>query len=219
MSEIAGNIEDVRIRIARAAEKAGRSPEEVTLVAASKGVDVGRIREAINAGVSDFGENRVREAAGKVADLSDLDLKWHLIGHLQRNKVKTALRIFGIIHGVDSTALAEELNRRAAKRVAVLLEVNVAGEASKSGFSPHEVAETVERIALLPNLEVRGLMTVAPMVEDAEKVRPFFRLLRQLAEATGLRELSMGMSGDFEVAVEEGATMVRIGTAIFGRRE
>lgn len=216
--DIVANINEVRRRIARAAEASGRSPDEVTLVAVTKTADVPRIRAAADAGLKHFGENRVQEARSKVEALSDLGLTWHLVGHLQTNKVKTALGIFDIIHSVDSFRLAEELNRRAEKRTPILIQVNVSEEATKGGFPLQEAAKAAERIAQLPNLDLKGLMTIAPLVDDPEAVRPVFRKLRQLGEALGLRELSMGMTNDFEVAVEEGATLVRTGRAIFGER-
>ncbi|MBI2908781.1 MAG: YggS family pyridoxal phosphate-dependent enzyme [Chloroflexi bacterium] len=218
MTAIAANVCAVRVRIARAAERSGRSMEDITLVAATKSVDVPAVREAAAAGVSHFGENRVLEARAKVDALRDLRVVWHLIGHLQRNKVKTALGIFDIIHSVDSLRLAEQISRCAEGDAAVLLQVNVSGEATKGGFPLSQAAKAAERIAGLPHLELRGLTTIAPITEDAEAARPFFRRLRRLAESLGLCELSMGMTSDFEVAVEEGATMVRIGRAIFGER-
>jgi hypothetical protein len=191
-------------------------------VAVAKGFPAEAVREGAAAGLRHFGENRVQEAQAKLPLLADLSPRptWHMVGHLQTNKVKTALGLFDIIHSVDSLHLAEAISRRAPQsvRVPVLLEVNVAGEAAKYGFSAEELPAQAEAIRRLPGLDVRGLMTVAPMTESPEQVRPVFRRLRGLAESLGLRELSMGMTDDFEVAVEEGATIVRIGRAIFGER-
>jgi pyridoxal phosphate enzyme (YggS family) len=219
-SDIAANVERVRERIARAAERAGRRPADVLLIGVSKTVEVERIRAAVAAGVTALGENRVQEAKAKVDELGR-PAAWHLIGHLQTNKVKDALELFDVIHSVDRLELARELDRRAAARdkvVDALLQVNVAAEASKGGVGPEAVGEALDAIGKLAHLRVRGLMTIPPEAERPEDARPWFRRLRELAERHGLPELSMGMSGDFEVAVEEGATMVRVGTAIFGPR-
>ena len=188
------------------------------MVAVAKGFPPEAVREAYAAGLRHFGENRVQEAAAKRPLLADLDITWHLVGHLQTNKVKKALQLFDIVHSLDSLPLAQELSRRAQGPLPVLLEVNVAGEASKFGLAPEQVPAAAQAIARLPHLELVGLMTVAPMASDPEEVRPVFRRLRELAQALGLPHLSMGMSDDFEVAVEEGATMVRLGRAIFGPR-
>lgn len=216
---IAENLATVRERIAAACGRAARAPEDVTLIAVSKTFDADAVAEAIEAGQRDFGENRVQEALPKIDAIAarGLDARWHLVGHLQSNKAKAAAGRFAVIHSVDSLRLAQELSRRA-HRMAVLLEVNVAQEESKFGFAPEEVAPALSSIANLPHLEVRGLMTVAPDAGDAEAVRPVFRKLRELRDALGLRELSMGMSNDYEVAIEEGATMVRVGRAVFGER-
>ena len=220
MPDIATNLERVRERLARAAERAGRRPDDVLLIAVSKTVDVERIRAAVAAGVTALGENRVQEAKTKIAELGR-PAAWHLIGHLQTNKVKDALPLFDVIHSLDRLELAREIERRAAARgqvVDALLQVNVAAEASKGGVGAAAVGETLDIIGKLAHVRVRGLMTIPPEVERAEDSRPWFRRLREIAERHGLRELSMGMSGDFEVAVEEGATMVRVGTAVFGPR-
>lgn len=216
---IAERVRAVKARIEAACARAGRSAEEVTLIAVTKGFPPGAIREAA-AGLRDFGENRVQEAEAKRPALADLPpgVVWHMIGHLQSNKVKTAVNLFAIIHSVDSIHLAEAISRRAPGRVPVFLEVNVAGEPSKSGFALAELPAARKAVAGMPSIDLRGLMTVAPLVERAEEVRPVFRRLRQEAEALGLHDLSMGMSDDFEVAIEEGATHVRIGRAIFGER-
>ena len=222
VSTIAGRIEAVRLQIADACLRSGRSAEEVTIVAVTKGFPPEAVREAFSAGLSHFGENRVQEAQAKIPLLANLAPRptWHMVGHLQTNKVKTALSLFDIIQSVDSLHLAQEISRRAPEsvRVPVLLEVNVAGEAAKYGFSPEELPAAAERVRALPGLDVRGLMTIAPMAGDPQEARPVFRRLRSLAESLDLRELSMGMTDDFEVAVEEGATIVRIGRAIFGER-
>ena len=217
---IAENLARVRERIEAACCRAGRSPDGVTLVGISKGFPAEAVAEAYAAGLADVGENRVQEAEAKIEALAAQGVRprWHLVGHLQTNKAKTATELFAIIHSVDSLRLAQALSRRAREQVPILLEVNVAQEASKFGFAPQEVASALSAITPLPNLDVCGLMTVAPLAGDAEAVRPVFRQLRELRDALGLRELSMGMTDDFEVAIEEGATMVRIGRAIFGPR-
>jgi len=210
----------VQRRIARACERSHRLPEEITLVAVTKTFEATVIREAFDCGIRNFGENRVQEAEGKVGQLSDLksDVTWHMLGHLQSNKAKKAVEIFDIIHSVDSVKLADILSRRAQKSLPVLLEVNVAGETTKGGLSVDEVAAAVEEIRKLPDLKVTGLMTIAPFVAEPEEVRPVFQKLRELRDSLGLEHLSMGMTDDFEVAIEEGATMLRIGRAIFGER-
>ncbi len=220
-TDIGANIEQVKERIASACQRADRSPDEVTIVAVTKMVAPSAIATALKLGLRHFGENRVQEAEAKIGQLSALKPRpiWHMVGHLQTNKAKVAVAIFDIIHSVDSIRLAEVLSRCARKTLPILLEVNVASEASKSGFSLAEVEPALEAIAGLPRLEIRGLMTIAPMVADAEQVRPVFRQLRSLRDSFRLEHLSMGMTDDFEVAIEEGATMVRIGRAIFGERE
>jgi len=220
MTDIRANLDRVRERVARAAERAGRRASDVLLIGVSKTVEVARIRQAIDAGVAALGENRVQEARDKVSEIGR-PVPWHLIGHLQTNKVRDALELFDVIHSLDRLELAHELERRAAARgqvVETLLQVNVAAEASKGGVAPDAVGETLDVIGKLAHVHVSGLMTIPPEVERPEEARPWFRRLRELAERHGLRQLSMGMSGDFEVAVEEGATMVRVGTAIFGPR-
>ena len=217
---VAENLAVVRERIAEACRRAGRSPDEVTLVGVSKGFPAELVVEACAAGLTDLGENRVQEAAPKIEALTARGVRprWHLIGHLQTNKAKTATGLFAIIHSVDSVRLAEALSHRASEPLPVLLEVNVAREPAKFGFAPEELSSAHSTIAALPNLDVRGLMTVAPMADDPGRVRPVFRRLRELRDGLGLRELSMGMTDDFEVAIEEGATLVRVGRAIFGPR-
>jgi len=211
----------VRERIAAAAARAGRRPDDVLLIAVSKTMAVERVREAIEAGASALGENRVQEAKAKVAVLGH-PVPWHLIGQLQTNKVKDALATFDVIQTVDRLELARELEKRASasgRPIDVFIEVNVASEPQKAGFAPDAVGAALEALGDLPHLKVRGLMAIPPAVERAEDARPAFRVLRALAEKHRLGELSMGMSGDFEVAVEEGATVVRVGTAIFGPRQ
>jgi pyridoxal phosphate enzyme (YggS family) len=217
---VAEQLARVRERMAAACRRAGRSPDEVTLVGVSKGVPASRVAEAHAAGLQDVGENRVQEAADKIEALvaQGVRPRWHLVGHLQSNKAKTVTGLFAILHSVDSVRLAQALSRRAREPLPILLEVNVAQEASKFGFTPREVASALPSIVDLPNLEVRGLMTVAPQTDQPESVRPVFQRLRELRDELDLRELSMGMTNDFEVAIEEGATMVRVGRAIFGER-
>jgi pyridoxal phosphate enzyme (YggS family) len=217
---IAERLGQVNKRIARACERSGRTPEDVTLIAVTKGFGPEAVREAWAAGLRDFGENRVQEAQEKVPMVADMaGVTWHMIGHLQTNKVKPAIGLFGIIHSVDSLHLAEEISRRAPHTVPAFLEVNVAGESSKFGMSLSELSGTYNAVRRLPNIEVRGLMTVAPLGAEAEESRPIFRQLRQAAGDLGLQALSMGMTDDFEVAIEGGATHVRVGRAIFGERE
>lgn len=229
---LAERLAAVTLRLAAAAARSGRDPAAVTLVAVSKTVPLEAIREAAAAGQRDFGENRVQEAQAKIPELRGAALRWHLIGRLQRNKARRALKLFDVIHSIDSLALAQTLDRGAAlawpdeaRQMAVLFEVNVAGEATKTGFAPEELIAAAPVLAALPRLLPRGLMTVAPQVADPELARPVFRALRQLRDRLrphfpegAFRELSMGMSHDYGVAVEEGATIVRIGTAIFGPR-
>jgi len=229
---IAENIAEVRQRIAAAAHRAGRDPEKIVLMAVSKTFPPERIREAYNAGLRIFGENRVQEFSGKAAALRDLhEAEWHMIGHLQSNKAAAAAEAFAAIDSLDSLKLAEKLNASAArlgKKLGVLIEINVGGESAKSGLSPDsdEVEELLSAAPRLERLEFRGLMTVPPFAEDAREVRPYFRKLRALRDqlaaqhfpAVFMDVLSMGMSHDFEVAIEEGSTSVRVGTAIFGQR-
>jgi pyridoxal phosphate enzyme (YggS family) len=211
----------VRARVDAAALRAGRDPASVRIVGASaafKGVSAEMMREALDAGLRDFGENRVQEAEAHIAALGERasEATWHLIGHLQANKTRDAARLFDTIQSVDSVRVAERLNSAGERRLGVMIEVNVAAEPTKAGVAPSEVAGLVSAIAKMPSLDLLGLMTIAPAVPDAEFVRPVFRELRELAQAQGLAEVSMGMTNDFEVAIEEGATIVRIGRAIFG---
>jgi len=226
---LAGNVARVRDRIGVACRRAGRRAEEVRLVAVSKTVPPETIRQAYEAGIRDFGENRVQEAVNKRPALSDLTVTWHMIGHLQTNKAKPARELFHWIHSLDSFRLAEKLDKSAVcsgERMPALLEVNLGEEQTKSGVRESEVAALAEQVARLETLELRGLMVIPPFADDPEQSRPYFRRLRELAAAidarnipkVGMSELSMGMTHDFEVAIEEGATIVRIGTAIFGER-
>jgi hypothetical protein len=218
--EVAARLALVRARIDAACVRAHRSPGDITLVGVSKTQSASAVAAAFDAGLRDFGENRVQEAAQKIQELRSLGVapRWHLIGHLQRNKVGAAVNLFDILHSVDSERVAEAIDAQADHRVRVLLEVNVAGEASKFGVAPADVPALAERIGRLPHIELLGLMTVAPQVDNPEDVRPVFRQLRELRDAVGLPELSMGMTDDFEVAIEEGSTLVRVGRAIFGAR-
>ncbi|MDD5093027.1 MAG: YggS family pyridoxal phosphate-dependent enzyme [Dehalococcoidia bacterium] len=218
--DIEHNIQAIKSRIARACERAGRSSDEITLIAITKTVDPAAIRAAFQAGIRHFGENRIQEAQSKFPQLQDVRSQstWHLVGHLQTNKAKTAVELFDIIQSVDSLRLAEFISRHIEHPIPVLLEVNAGGEASKGGFSPVEISSTLKSLQEMPALKVEGLMTVAPLVSDPEEVRPVFRRLWELGNALGLKELSMGMSDDFEVAIEEGATMIRVGRGIFGER-
>lgn len=223
-STIAERIAVLRERIAAAAARAGRRPESVRLLAVSKTKPAEQIREAYEAGQREFGENYVQELTAKAAALSDLpDVRWHLIGPLQRNKAKPVVPLVSLVHTVDRPELAVELDRRASaagRAVSVLLEVNVSGELSKAGCAPADAPALAETVRALPHLALAGLMTIPPDTEDRELSRPHFRRLRELRDSLGgeLPELSMGMSHDFEIAVEEGATIVRVGTAIFGAR-
>jgi len=216
--DISRNIRDVERRIAAAAQRVKRDPNEITLIAVTKGLPSQAIEAATAAGIRNIGENRVQEAQDKIAQLSISGVRptWHMIGHLQRNKVKTAVEIFDIIHSIDSLRLAEEINSRALHILPVLLQVNVSSEETKGGFSVAELPEALKCIRTMSNLEAKGLMTIAPVARGPEEVRPVFRQLRELRDSLGLMHLSMGMTDDFEVAIEEGATMVRIGRAIFG---
>lgn len=230
MAGIQENLAAVRERIARAAAACGRTAGDITLVAVTKTVPAGTVLEGIAAGITAIGENRVQEALGKHPEIG-ARAEWHLIGHLQSNKVKRAVELFSLIHSVDSIGLAAEIGRRAleARKVQdVLLEVNTSGEQQKYGFGPDEqtVLEALDAIKDVGGIQVLGLMTVGPLTDDREKVRAAFRALRALSGRVrseripniGMRHLSMGMSGDFESAIAEGSTMVRIGSAIFGTR-
>jgi hypothetical protein len=224
---IAENLARVRERVARAAERAGRRAEEITLVAVSKTFSADAIRAAYDAGLRAFGENRVQEFGSKQPTLADLaDATWHLIGHLQSNKARRAVSLFHQVDSIDSLALAQKLDSAAAeelKRLPVLVEVHLGGEGTKSGVAESDLLALAEGIEKLPHLELRGLMTIPPYCDDPQKARPYFRKLGELRDdikhlGRTLPVLSMGMSHDFEVAIEEGATEIRLGTALFGQR-
>jgi pyridoxal phosphate enzyme (YggS family) len=226
MNEIAANLERVRGEIAAAAARSGRSPNEIELVAVTKTHPAEKVQAAVEAGQTLFGESRVQEARAKIPLLPSR-LRWHFIGHLQKNKIRHALPLFELFHGVDSLALAQNMQRLADEdgmQPRVLLEVNLAGEASKHGFAPEALRRDLEALLSLGRLTVEGLMTIPPLAPEAEASRRFFAALRELRDDLEtefnlrLPQLSMGMSGDYAIAIEEGATMVRIGTAIFGSR-
>ncbi len=227
-TQIADNIRTIRNRMAAAAARAGRDPAGIRLMAVSKTVEPERIRQAIDAGIGLLGENYVQEAREKIPAVGQA-VQWHMIGHLQTNKVKYVVTLFDWIHSVDRLELAQELSRRAGQHgrtLNVLIEVNVSGEASKNGARPADVLELARQVAALPNLSVRGLMTMPPYSDDPENSRPYFVALRRLRDelaaaalpGVAMAELSMGMTDDFEVAIEEGATIIRVGRAIFGER-
>jgi hypothetical protein len=229
---IAGNLADVRRRVSDAARRAGRSPDAITLVAVSKTFGPEAVREAWAAGQRDFGENKVQEGLEKIAATADMEIRWHLIGHLQSNKANRAASAFACIHSVDSVDLVEKLDRAAAAAsrrapLQVLIQVDLAEEASKFGVPEAEAFECLRASSRAGSLELAGLMLMPPWSEDPEATRPWFARLRQLRDrmvrdgfpAGALRHLSMGMSHDFEAAIEEGSTIVRVGTAIFGKRQ
>ena len=226
MSELQENLTRIRSRIDQACERSGRQPDSVRLMAVSKNQLPERVAEAVSAGLTLFGENRIQEAKVKIP-LCPGQLEWHFIGHLQSNKSRDAVSLFQVVQGVDSLALAEELQKQAVKQarsLPILLEVNVSGESSKFGWNPDRLLAELMQLNALTRLEVHGLMTIAPYAVDPEQVRPIFRRLRELRDrctdllGASLPVLSMGMSGDLEVAIEEGATLVRVGTALFGER-
>jgi pyridoxal phosphate enzyme (YggS family) len=226
MPSIAENLERVCEQIAQAAAKAGRAIDEIEVVAITKTHPAEKVREAFEAGQTLFGESRVQEARAKIPELPS-NLRWHFVGHLQKNKIRYALPLFELFHGVDSLALAQEINRIAADEgmhPRVLLEVNVAGEGSKFGFSPDTLRQQMEELLALQRLSILGLMTIPPLADKAEASRRYFVELRQLRDRlqtefhVDLPQLSMGMTQDFPIAVEESATLVRVGTAIFGER-
>lgn len=225
---VADNFKDVTRRIAISCEKSARRPEDVTLIAVTKEASVEAVKEAMASGASDLGENRIQSALEKYKVIGD-QVTWHLIGHLQTNKVREAVRIFSLIHSVDSARLALAIEKealKAGKVQDVLVEVNVSGEETKFGITPPDAPALIKEIGAYPNIKVLGLMTIAPLAPDPEKSRPYFRALRELRDQLNdkrytindIRHLSMGMTDDFEVAIEEGATMVRVGRAIFGER-
>jgi pyridoxal phosphate enzyme (YggS family) len=227
MNSIAENLQRVREQMAQAAVKAGRLVEEIELVAIAKTHPAEKVREAIEAGQTLFGESRVQEARRKIPELPS-NVRWHFVGHLQKNKVRHALPLFEIIHSVDSLALAEEINRIAQEEglhPRVLLEVNVGGEGSKFGFAPERLRTELESLLALPRLSILGLMCIPPIAQEVEASRKYFVQLREFRDSlqtefrVDLAQLSMGMTQDYWIAVEEGATLVRVGTAIFGERE
>ena len=227
---IADRIRLVLSKIRVSADKVGRDPRSVRLVAATKTVDVERVQAGINEGLSILGENRVQEALPKIAALKQTPVQWHFLGQLQRRKVRSIIGLFDLIHSVDSLELAREIDRRAGesgKRQDILLEVNIGNESTKAGFGSGEIFEQMLTIATLPHVRVRGLMAIPPLTAEPELARRYFVELREIAQhicarripGIGMDELSMGMSNDYEIAVEEGATLVRIGSAIFGARD
>ena len=227
---ITANLKTVNEKISRSAAKAGRDRQDVKLVAVTKTIDLQEIIEAVKAGILILGENRVQEAQNKSLEFgirsSEFNVEWHLIGSLQNNKAKTAVKLFDLIHTIDSIDLAYEVDKQAkkiSKTQRVLLQVKLSDEATKHGVSERDMTELIEQASNMQNLKLEGLMTIPPFLDDPEKARPYFIKLRELRDEAvkkgfSLPELSMGMSNDFEVAIEEGATMVRIGTAIFGER-
>ncbi len=226
MASVAENVENVREQIAQAVAKAGRTAGDIELVAITKTHPAEKVREAIEAGQTLFGESRVQEARAKIPELPS-NVRWHFVGHLQKNKIRHALPLFELFHSVDSLALAQEMNRIAADEgmhPRVLLEVNVAGEGSKFGFAPERLRAEIESLLALQRLSILGLMTIPPLADKAEPSRRYFVQLRELRDRlqmefhVDLPQLSMGMTQDFPIAVEEGATLVRVGTAIFGER-
>lgn len=225
---IKNNVNAVEAKIIAACERSGRKREDVTLIAVSKTKPVSAIYEVMETGIKDYGENKVQELCDKIETITE-PLNWHMIGHLQRNKVKYIVDKVSMIHSVDSLRLAEQIQQEASKKnvdVDILIEVNVAEEDSKFGLSTEEVIDMVRSISKFPNVHIKGLMTVAPFTDNPEDNRPYFRNLKQLAvdidgeniDNVTMSVLSMGMTGDYEVAIEEGATMVRVGTGIFGER-
>lgn len=222
---IADNLKDATLRISRSCKKSGRPISSVKLICVTKEAGIDEIEKVIGLGCRDIGENRIRDAIGKSKSIGTKAI-WHLIGHLQTNKVKDAVRIFSLIHSVDSVRLAKEISKEAQKiqkAQGILIQVNTSGEESKFGIAPGEVSSFFKEVSLYPNINILGLMTIAPEADDPENVRPYFRKLRELRDELNsilntqysIQELSMGMSNDFEVAIEEGATMVRIGRVIF----
>ncbi len=224
------NLISIQQRIERSAKQCGRQPETIRLVAVGKTQSADRVREVIRSGATIIGENYIQEARKKFEQLVDLDIQWHFIGHLQSNKAKYAVRMFDLIHSVDSIKLAGELDRQAGKigkRQNILIQVNIGDAPSKSGLAEKDAADDIVRIAEMKNLHIQGLMTMPPYFDAPEKARPYFAALRRLRDrlasnvrlTSDFKELSMGMTGDFEVAIHEGATLVRIGTALFGARQ
>jgi pyridoxal phosphate enzyme (YggS family) len=225
---IAENLSRIKERMAEASIRSGREPSSVKLVGVTKTVDLDRIKEAVSAGLQILGENYVQEARDKIKELKDR-VSWHFVGRLQTNKAKYAVKLFDMIQTVDSFRLAQELNRRAqplGRTVPIIIQVNLASEVSKGGVEPSECLSLIREVSVLENLQIRGLMTMPPFFDQPERARPYFAQLREMSqkiaeaqvEGVEMNELSMGMSGDFEAAIEEGATLIRVGTAIFGER-
>jgi pyridoxal phosphate enzyme (YggS family) len=228
MGSIADNLTRVKERMAEAAVRSGRKPDSVRLVGVTKTVDVDRIKAAVCAGLNILGENYVQEAREKIKKVGG-EASWHFVGRLQTNKAKYAVKLFDMIETVDSLKLATEINRRAqplGRTIPIIIQVNLAGEVSKGGVEPSKCISLIKQISDLPNLQIRGLMTMPPFFDQPDRARPYFAQLRELSQEIAkaqlprveMEELSMGMSGDFETAIEEGATLVRVGTAIFGKR-
>jgi len=228
MVSIADNLARVKERMGEAAIRSGRAPDSVNIVGVTKTVDVDRIKEAVSAGLLILGENYVQEARDKIKEFGTR-VSWHFVGRLQTNKAKYAVKLFDMIQTVDSIKLAQELNRRAqplGRIVPIIIQVNLASEVSKGGVQPAECLSLIKQVSALKNLQIRGLMTMPPFFDQPERARPFFAQLRELSQEIAeaqvpgveMNELSMGMSGDFETAIEEGATLIRVGTAIFGKR-
>ncbi|MBN2374278.1 YggS family pyridoxal phosphate-dependent enzyme [bacterium] len=226
--DIRENVSIVKDRICKAAFQAGRNPEDILLIAVTKNVEADAIKAGIEAGLTDFGENRIQEAEGKIPELGH-DVKWHFIGHLQTNKVRKAVELFDIIHSVDSLHLASEIEKRASvagKCLPALLQVDLGGEDTKSGFSREGILEVLDQVAGFDHIRIKGLMTIPPWSEDPEGSRQYFRDLAALKEeifsmhipGINMEHLSMGMSHDFDIAIQEGADMIRVGTALFGAR-
>lgn len=229
MQSIKDRLENIKGRIEKTAMDCGRNPDSVRLIAVSKTVSPVIVQAAIEAGATILGENYVQEAREKISALSDFETSWHFIGHLQSNKAKYAVKLFDLIHSVDSIKLARELNKQAQKDgkiQKILIQINISQEKTKSGISVDETADIIQAIRGFENIKIKGLMTMPPFFNQPDRVRPFFAALRELRDqladraipGVSLEELSMGMTGDFEVAIAEGATMVRVGTAIFGER-
>ncbi len=227
MTKLADNILSVRERVRRSAERSGRTAEDITLIAVTKTHPPETVREAVENGITDIGENRVQEAEKKHSELTELPVRWHFIGHIQRNKVKNVLRFSSILHSVDSVGLAGEIDKRTVQPVDIFVEINIGEEEAKSGIYAEEAIDFLKKIRKFPNLNCLGLMAIPPWMDDPEDARPYFRSMAEIQREvnrmsvfdTPLSELSMGMTDDFETAVEEGATMVRVGRAIFGPRK
>ncbi len=220
METIKANLQDIQDRIDRACSRSQRTPSDITVIAITKLVDASTLRTAYECGIKEFGENRVQDAEKKIRELSDIkqNITWHMVGHLQSNKAKLAAELFDIIHSVDSVKVAQILDQHTPKPLPVLIQVNVSGEMAKYGVSIDKAPVLVDEVRRLSNLKIIGLMTIAPLVDNPANIRPVFQELRRVRDRLGLEHLSMGMTDDFEIAVEEGATILRIGRAIFKDR-